>query len=144
MSKRKIETMTLAEIEEQIRVLKEQKSRTAEREKQEHKKLLTHRKIQLGGTLSSVLADSGIDICSIDKDIFEKEMLPKLHSYYVKYALFIKKMFIEENGDADTSEDDKDTCDEAIEQNSYSYEDADNDKGLSFSFLDTDDDSEDM
>ena len=143
MSKRKIETMTLAEIEEQIRVLKEQKSRTAEREKQEHRKLLTHRKIQLGGTLSSVLADSGIDICSINKDIFEKQILPELHSYYIKYALFIKKMFLEENGDADTSEDDKDTCDEANIQNPYSYEDTD-DTGLSISFLDTDDDPEDM
>ena len=151
--------MTLAEIEEQIRVLKEQKSRTAEREKQEHRKLLTHRKIQLGGTLSSILADSGIDICSIERDVFEKEMLPKLHSYYVKYALVIKKLF-QELDEENNSIRNTDPYEETG-NNSYMDTDNDNDEDqdtfiktantlshdtpeLSISFLDTDDDPEDM
>ncbi len=89
MGKKKLETMSLAEIEAQIQMLKEQRSRTAMREKEIYKKTLTHRKIQMGGVINAALADAGIDIVNYEREVFDHTIIPALQAYFRKYSMAV-------------------------------------------------------
>lgn len=92
MSKKKIENMTVSEIEEEIKRLKEAKSAQAVREKQAARKALVHRKIMIGGVVYSALRESGLDLSTMDEEAF-KASVDLWGNYISKYIFNIKKAF---------------------------------------------------